>query len=148
MVHAGALVAMLALLTGAGTAAASDPGQEAPAPSHSHAKPYSPPVGSNAVFHESLAAAPGHELIVSDLNLPGGSVGDAHYHPWEEYLYVIGGSAVLSVEGQEERVLNAGEHVVIPRQTVHTPRAGPSGVRAIVIRVHDAGDPVSVPAGR
>lgn len=107
---------------------------------------YQPPLGSNVVFREATAAAPGHELIVADLNLAPNAVGEAHYHPWEEYLYVIEGSALLEINGQAPRQLLAGEHFVIPRQTVHIPRAGAQGVRAIVVRVHDEGDPVMVPA--
>lgn len=109
---------------------------------------YQPPLGSNVVFREATAAAPGHELIVADLKLAANAVGEAHYHPWEEYLYVIEGSAVLEIAGQEPRTLLAGEHFAIPRRTVHTPRAGSTGVRAIVVRVHDDGDPVMVPAGQ
>lgn len=109
---------------------------------------YQPPLGSNVVFREATAAAPGHELIVADLKLAANAVGEAHYHPWEEYLYVIEGSALLEIAGQEPRQLLAGEHFVIPRRTVHTPRAGAQGVRAIVVRVHDEGDPVMVPANQ
>lgn len=107
---------------------------------------FQPPPGSNAVFREETKAAPGHELIVADLNLPPNAVGEPHWHPWEEYLYVIGGSAIVSIEGAPPRTVSAGEHVVLPRRSVHRPQAGPQGVRAIVVRVHRAGDPVSVPA--
>lgn len=107
---------------------------------------YVPPTGSTEVLREGTAAAPGHELIVADLNLPPDAVGEAHYHPWEEFLYVIAGSAVVDIEGQDVRVLKAGESFVIPPRAVHTPRAGPTGVRAIVMRVHDAGDPMTIPA--
>ena len=105
---------------------------------------YRPPEGSNDIFVEAVNAAPGHELIVTDLVLPPDAVGDAHYHPWEEYLYVIEGSAVLDIDGQDRRTLAAGEKFIIPRETVHTPVAGPGGIRAIVVRVHDEGDPVRV----
>ncbi len=105
-----------------------------------------PPTGSTEVVREATAAAPGHELIVADLNLPADAVGESHYHPWEEYLYVIAGSALVDIEGQGLRVLQAGESFVIPPEKVHTPRAGPAGVRAIVMRVHDLGDPMTIPA--
>ena len=129
--------ALLALAGCAGAAGADAPGGLAL---------YQPPPGSNAVLREETHAAPGHELIVADLNLPADAVGEAHWHPWEEYLYVLAGSAVLDIEGLPPRTLSAGEHFVIPRETVHTPRAGPQGIRAITIRVHDAGDPVSISA--
>lgn len=104
-----------------------------------------PPLGANEVLRAMTSAAPGHELIVSDLLLGPNAVGSPHSHPWEEYLYVIGGSALVDVDGSERRSVAAGEAVVLPGKTVHTPRAGPEGVRAIVIRVHDAGDPLSIP---
>lgn len=107
-----------------------------------------PPIGSNQVLNEDLSAAPGHELIVVDLVLPPNAVGAPHSHPWEEYLYVIGGSAVLDVEGAETRTVEAGETAIIPAMTIHTPRAGAEGIRAIVMRVHDEGDPLSIDAGK
>ena len=138
MVVSGVLALALFLML---TVKVQDPGEVEPASSE---QLYIPEFGSNDVFREVTHAAPGHELLVADLRLPPDAVGDAHYHPWEEYLYVIGGSAVLEVEGMEPRELVAGEGFVIPRETVHTPRAGPDGIRAIVVRVHDEGDPVRV----
>lgn len=107
---------------------------------------YQPGPGPNPVFREALSAAPGHELIVTDLFLGPDAVGSPHYHPWEEYLYVIGGSAILDLEGEESRTILPGETVIIPREKVHTPIAGPDGIRAVVIRVHDEGDPETISA--
>lgn len=106
-----------------------------------------PPMGANAVFDTAPGAAPRQRLIVTDLRLPAGAVGAAHYHPWEEYLYVIEGSAVLDMEGREPRTLVAGESVIIPARQVHTPRAGADGVRGIVVRIHDEGDPERIEVG-
>lgn len=105
-----------------------------------------PAIGSNEVMRETLSAAPGHELIVADLVLPPNAVGEPHSHPWEEYLYVLGGSAVLEVEGMPTRTVESGGRATIPAKAVHTPRAGPDGIRAIIVRVHDEGDPLSIPA--
>ncbi|WAT17304.1 cupin domain-containing protein [Aurantiacibacter sp. MUD11] len=103
-----------------------------------------PPLGANPVFDATPGAAPRQRLMVRDLRLPPDAVGATHYHPWEEYLYVIEGSAVLEMAGQERRTLLPGESFVIPARQVHTPIAGPEGVRAIVTRVHDADDPERV----
>ena len=105
-----------------------------------------PEYGSNEVFQEALSAAPGHDLILADLRLPPDAVGDRQWHPWEEYVYVLGGSAVLDIEGMEQRTIGPGETFIIAPETAHTPRAGPTGVRAIIARVHDEGDPIMVPA--
>jgi quercetin dioxygenase-like cupin family protein len=144
--RASALIAVMAI---AACSPSGDPAaQGAEASQAGDTQTYVPPSGSNEIFRQATAAAPGHELIVADLSLPADAVDEPHYHPWEEYLYVIAGSAVLDIERSDERILQAGESFVIPRETVHTPRAGPTGVRAIVIRVHKEGDPVMVPAGQ
>lgn len=83
-------------------------------------------------------------MIVTDLVLAANARGAAHYHPWEEYLYVLEGSVHLDVEGLAPRTIGAREGFVIPARAVHTPQAGPAGMRAIVIRVHRQGDPVRI----
>ncbi len=109
---------------------------------------YLPPMGSNEVYRGEPGAAPGRQLIVADLHLGPDAVGAAHSHPWEEHLYVLGGSAVVDIEGMNADTLEAGEFFVIPPGTVHTPRAGPDGVRAIIMRLHNEGEPDMVPAGQ
>ena len=130
----GALLALL-VLTGC-VKTVTDPAQPAIV---------QPAIGSNEVMRETLSAAPGHELIVADLVLPPNAVGEPHSHPWEEYLYVLGGSAILEAEGMATRTVEAGGKATIPPRAVHTPRAGPDGIRAIIVRVHDDGDPLSIP---
>lgn len=109
---------------------------------------WQPPLGPNPVFDQAPEAAAGSQLIVTDLRLGPDAVGVTHYHPWEEFLYVIEGSALLEMDGAPPRTLLAGDRFVIPAQVVHTPRAGPQGMRGIVVRVHREGDPVSVPVTR
>jgi len=106
---------------------------------------WQPPIGPNAVFDQPPESAPENRLIVTDLRLAPDAVGVTHFHPWEEFLYVIEGSALLEIAGEPARTLLPGERFVIPARAVHTPRAGPEGVRAIVVRVHRGGDPVSTP---
>ena len=97
------------------------------------------------MFDQALESAVANRLIVTDLRLAPDAVGVTHFHPWEEFLYVIEGSALLEIAGEPPQTLLPGERFVIPARVVHTPRAGPQGVRAIVVRVHLEGDPVSTP---
>ena len=107
---------------------------------------YEPPAGSNEVLRGAIAAAPGHELVVGDLVMAAGGTIPRHYHHGEEFLYVIGGSAVVSRPGLPDVRLSAGEGLRIPPGTVHWGQAGPEGVRAVSSWVAREGQPLRVPA--
>jgi hypothetical protein len=56
---------------------------------------YDPPPGINQVLAGPIAAAPGHSLILGDLNMAPAAEIPRHYHHGEEYIYVLGGSATV-----------------------------------------------------
>ena len=66
---------------------------------------WQPPLGSNTVFAQAPESAPDRQLIVADLRLGPNAVGVTHFHPWEEFLYVIEGSALLEIAGEPPRTL-------------------------------------------
>jgi len=92
---------------------------------------YQPAPGVNDVLSGPIAAAPGHSLVVGDLVMPAGGEIARHYHAGEEFLYVLGGSTVVSRPGMPDVTLTAGQGIRIPPGTVHWGRAGPDGVRAV-----------------
>ena len=47
---------------------------------------YAPPPGINQMLEGRIAAAPGHSLIVGDLNMGPGAAIPRHYHHGEEYI--------------------------------------------------------------
>ena len=106
---------------------------------------YQPARGSNEVLRGPIEAAPGHELVVGDLVMPAGGTIPRHYHHGEEFLYVIGGSAVVSRPGVPDVTLEPGQGLLIPPGTVHWGRAGPEGVRAISSWVATDGKPLREP---
>lgn len=75
-------------------------------------------------------------MIISDVVIPPSATVPRHYHPGEEFLYVLKGSAVHVEEGKPDLTRKAGDAYVIPPRAVHAPRGGPEGPRAIVFRVH------------
>lgn len=107
-----------------------------------------PPPGSNEMLRAPITSADGLEVLISDVVIPPGATVPRHYHPGEEFLYVISGSAIHVEEGKPDRELKAGDAYVIPPNAVHEPRGGPEGARAIVFRVHVADQPerILVPA--
>lgn len=98
-----------------------------------------PPPGSHEMLRSVLSGAEGLEVIISDVVIPPEATVPRHYHPGEEFVYVIEGSAVHVEEGQADRIVQAGEALVIPPGVEHAPRGGPEGARAIVFRVHVEG---------
>ncbi len=74
------------------------------------------------------------EIIVSDVHIAPDAEIPAHSHAAEELVYVIEGSAIHAEDGLPERTLRAGDMAVIPPETLHRPRGGPAGARAITVR--------------
>jgi quercetin dioxygenase-like cupin family protein len=106
---------------------------------------YQPATGSTPVLEGLIAAGPGHHLVMGDLVATPGMVIPAHRHSGEEFLYVIGGSAVLSREGLPDLLLKAGEGVRIAPGVVHWGKAGEAGTRAISSWIVVNGEPLRTP---
>ena len=81
-----------------------------------------PPPGSNEMLRAPITIADGLEVIISDVVIPPNATVPRHYHPGEEYIYVLEGSAVHVEEGKPDQILRAGDTYVIPPQAEHAPR--------------------------
>jgi quercetin dioxygenase-like cupin family protein len=68
--------------------------------------------------------------------IPPNATVPRHYHPGEEFVYVLEGSAVHVEQGKPDRILKAGDTYVIAPRAIHAPRGGADGARAVVFRVH------------
>lgn len=106
---------------------------------------YQPPQGINQVLEGPISAAPGHTLIVGDLNMPAGATIPRHYHYGEEFIYALGGSAVVSRAGMADMTLHPGEGLRIAPGVVHWGKAGPEGFRAVSSWVKDDARPLREP---
>ncbi|WP_439469059.1 cupin domain-containing protein [Blastomonas fulva] len=107
---------------------------------------YRPAPGITEIVSGPIEAAPGHHLVMGDLNIPPGAPIPRHFHHGEEFLYVIGGSTVIARQGQEAMTLLPGQGIRIAPGTVHWGRAGPEGLRAVSSWVVPDGQPLRVPA--
>ncbi len=92
------------------------------------------------ILRDSLALAPDVEVIVSYLELPAGSELPTHYHPGEEFVYILEGEGVLTVL-DEDIPLVAGDLYKIPLKAVHKFETSTSYGKAVVFRVHEKGQP-------
>src|SRR6056297_2619320 len=114
-------------------------------PHHHHDREeFQPPPGSNQMLRGPISISDDLEVIISDVVIPPGATVPRHFHPGEEFVYVISGSAIHVEEGKADQILAAGDAYVIPPQAEHAPRGGPDGARAIVFRVHKQGLPERV----
>ena len=84
------------------------------------------------------------EIIISYVEVPAGYELKKHYHPGEEFAYVIEGSGTTWFEDMPEVVVNKGEIVKIPLRAVHTMIPGPDGIKALIFRIHKEGEPLRI----
>ncbi len=84
------------------------------------------------------------EIIISYVEAPSGYELKKHYHPGEEFAYVIGGSGTTWFEDKPEVVVKKGEIVKIPLKAVHTMIPGPDGIKVLIFRIHKEGEPIRI----
>jgi len=99
---------------------------------------------------ESLIKSPitgveGHNVLMSRITIPANTTLPRHYHPTEEFLYILAGKAYLRIDGREDQLLIAGMSAIIPAGEVHTAVTKESDALALTYRVHPIGQPVRLP---
>ena len=90
--------------------------------------------GPVEVIRTPVSFAEDVEIIVSDVRIAPDAEVPGHSHAAEELVYVIEGAAIHVEDGLPDRTLRPGDMAVIPPETVHRPRGGPDGARAITVR--------------
>ena len=84
------------------------------------------------------------EVIVSRVSLPPHTTLPKHWHPGEEFAYVLEGSAILWQKGKDDIACKAGDVLMIPLKQVHTAITTDEGATLLVFRVHEQGKPERV----
>lgn len=95
----------------------------------------------NNLMEEELVGADGTEVVLSRVVLPPRFTLPKHWHPGEEFVYVLKGSLTLWQERAEDIVVHAGDSLKVPYKVVHTVLTGDDGVTLMIFRVHEAGQP-------
>ena len=88
-----------------------------------------------------LEGVEGTEVIVSRVTIPPNTSLPKHWHPGEEFAYVLEGTVTLWQEGKEDMVGQAGEAMMVPLKQVHTAKTGDEAATVLVFRVHEHGQP-------
>ena len=98
-------------------------------------------VRAENLLRESIAGVEGKEVIVSRVSFPPHTELPWHWHPGEEFFYVIEGSITLKRRGEPDLLAGAGDAQNIAAQAIHTGSTGEQGAELVIFRVHAAGEP-------
>jgi quercetin dioxygenase-like cupin family protein len=118
-------------------------------------------LAASAVTPNALAQAPGfsrkilqkteypgdkYVAILVEVEIEPNAQVPRHTHPGVESGYLIAGSGTLSVKGQPDRVVKAGEGFQIPPETPHSLRNGPETSRVVATYIVEKDKPLASPA--
>jgi quercetin dioxygenase-like cupin family protein len=131
--------ALLVTLAPALAAAESEP-SNAPAA----AADAKPEVALENLLKADLEVTKGIEIIVSRVTVPPNTSLPKHWHPGEEFGYVLEGSVVLWQKGKDDIVTKKGDVVKIPLKQIHTAITKDEGATLLVFRIHEKGKPERV----
>lgn len=96
------------------------------------------------LLKETLALAENVEVIMSHVEIPKNTSLPMHFHPGEEFAYILEGSGVLELKGKSKTVVHAGDMGLVPFKHHHTFSTLEEGARLLVFRVHEKGQPERV----
>jgi quercetin dioxygenase-like cupin family protein len=81
-------------------------------------------------------SVPGREVIVNRVEVGPEARPIRHKHPGEEIVYVLDGAFEYMIDGQEPIIVQAGEGLTVPAETVHATSAGTGTDHAVVVATH------------
>jgi len=93
------------------------------------------------LLRDSLGIAEGIEVVMSYIELPKNTILPSHYHPGEEFIYLIQGYGELTLRDQSKMIIKAGETAKVPLKLVHSFSSLNEDVKGVVFRVHEKGQP-------
>lgn len=104
-----------------------------------------PALKLETLMKAQLEGVEGTEVIVSRVTMPANTSLPKHWHPGEEFGYVLEGSVVLWQKGKDEIVGKKGDVVKVPLKQIHTAITRDEGATILVFRVHEQGKPERMP---
>jgi len=91
-------------------------------------------------------SVPGREVVQAVAELPVGMAVGRHTHPGEEVSYVLEGTELLLVDGQQPREVKAGEGFIIPAGVVHDAKVlGDKPLKVLATYIVEKGKPLATP---
>jgi quercetin dioxygenase-like cupin family protein len=96
------------------------------------------------IMTEELELAEGTEVVVTHLVIPPNTTLPKHWHPGEEFVYILEGSGILWQQGKPDVILRKGDAYKVPLKQVHTAKTLEESTTILVFRVHEKGKPVRI----
>ena len=110
------------------------------------APPKPTPGVKRKILRESEGPVPGSVTILVEGEIGADAFVARHTHPGIESAYILEGSGTLSVDGQPDMPITAGEGYHVAREVPHALRNGPATMRIVATYVVDKGKPLASPA--
>ena len=86
--------------------------------------------------------APGREVVITSVENPPNKIGKWHWHPAETFHYYLEGRVEIEFRDGSSIVGVPGRVNHVPYGVWHRAITGEEGVRNIIFRVHQTGEPV------
>jgi quercetin dioxygenase-like cupin family protein len=84
--------------------------------------------------------------VLVEVEIDANAVVARHTHPGVESSYWAAGSSTLSVKGQPDRAIKAGDGFQIPPEVPHSVRNGPEKSRVVATYIVEKDKPLASPA--
>lgn len=107
-----------------------------------NAKPnVTPKVVLQNLLSDKIAGVKNREIIVSRVVIPPNTTLPRHWHPGEEFAYVIKGTVTLWQKGKKSIVGKPGDVIKVPFKQIHTAFTQGEAAEVLVFRLHETGKP-------
>ena len=111
------------------------------------AQPQLTPGVTRKILSQTEGPTAGYVTLIAEATLEPGVPVARHTHPGIESAYILEGALELPVQGQETRVLKAGDGAQIPPETPHAGgKPGETKTRILITYVVEKGKPLASPA--
>ena len=103
-----------------------------------------PPAKFTELLRAELAGIEGKEAVIGLAEIAPGAKPGRHYHPGDEFFYLLEGSFTWAEDGKAPQVVTAGDLRHQPARRVAEAKNITAPVRALVFLVHEKGQPLRV----
>ncbi|MFC1886991.1 cupin domain-containing protein [Thermodesulfobacteriota bacterium] len=93
------------------------------------------------LLSSQLEVVEGTEVVVSQVTIPANTSFPKHWHPGEEFVYILEGSVVFWLKDKADVICKKGDVIKVPLKQIHTIMRNEESAKILVFRVHELGQP-------